>query len=283
MIREWISFQRENEDVRVFLDRGVKERIDYSQFSTLLNLSLNIYHIAEKKEQVTQIQEELIELQEKLDSSILEANQGVFIGRIDSETRIELIFYVRDPEKCKEMIKNGLTLFARFRYVISSRIDEQWDFYDYLSPNTIEAEYYNNYNAIHSFYYEGYKTDVEYRVHYYLRFQNSQDLLEAAESLKRHDYTVENIDYDAEGIHYKHVLHLSLACFLNEDSLNKNTLMLIETVSKVDGRYEGWGIFPKERPIRKIKAAFKKIKYYGLVACFILILAAIGMYVMRKM
>ncbi|NOU96980.1 DUF695 domain-containing protein [Paenibacillus sp. LMG 31456] len=278
MIRQWISFQRENEDIRIFLDRGVKERIDYSQFSTLFNLSLNIYHIAEKKEQITQIQDELIALQEKLDSSILEADQGVFIARIDSETRIELIFYVRDHDKCKEMVQDALNHFGRFRYAITSRLDEQWGFYDYLSPSYLEAEFYNNYNAVHSFYYEGYKTNVEYRVHYYLRFQNSDDLLEAAEGLKRHDYTVENIEYDAEGMNLKHVLHLSLACFLNEDTLNRNTSLLVKTVTKVDGRYVGWGIYPKERSVRKIKAVFKKIQNYFLFVCCIVLLTTVGVY-----
>lgn len=279
MERNWILFQRssENEQIHIFLDLHGKQHVTSSGYSQLLFLFINTYHIAENEEQAKRIQKELNEIEEKLEQTFDSSGLGMFVGRIDSAARLEFIFYVQDGTAAKSVILSTMESYGSYRHYVQVREDGEWDFYTSLLPSQEEKMFARNSQIVRSLQYEGYKTGVSQRVHHQLGFVSKQELDEVKEKLMSLDYRVEHIENDPQGVSHKHKLHVSHHLVLSEPVLNETTKILYDMISGAGGRYEGWGIIPQEKAVRKWKKLVNQARIPAMLFGFAVICGAIGL------
>lgn len=279
MDRNWILFQRNTNDERtpIFLDLHLQRHSKPSQYPHLLTFFINIYHIAESDEQAKRIQRELNEIEEKLDKLLQDQGLGIFIGRIDSPTRLEYLFYVKEPEEAKSCMLQFMQEYGSYRHYVQYRDDEHWSFYKYLQPSQEEKMFARNSQILRSLDYEGYRTGVSQRVHHQLVFQSKHDLDEAKEVLSTQHFRIEHFDYVAHSPGREYRLHVSHDLLLEEETLNEATKRLNDMIGHKGGKYEGWGIVPQEKAIRKWKQLLHRAKIPAFLLVFVVVCSAIGL------
>lgn len=278
MERDWITYKKEQEKARVLVDRTLKHHLDTKLYPFLLTLSINIYRIAETAEQAREVQTRIQTLHDEVETLMGADGHGVWIGRIQSSSRLELFFYVPEPDAATEAVKRCLAGYPEFRTTVATREDAAWQLYEYLLPSALETQLAYNSSGLSSLLREGYRIGRKDRVLYHLRFPSQDALKSLCRQVEPQGYRVENIDYDPSAVHYPHVLLLSIQCPLDEEALDRNTTVLVEAAARAGGKYDWWNVVPKATTLRMWKEWLSRMKLAAWFAVFLILISIISLF-----
>lgn len=257
MGKQWDYFHRmteRQEHMSVLVDAAYSGTAPLPGFSRLLSVVLNLYAIASDKKERDNAQSRLGLLERRLDALFSERLQALYIGRINTETRLEFYYYAKPGgEPHRQLAESVMKAYPTYRWIASERDDADWSFYAYLRPNEIEKLYAKNNILLQSLSQKGDRLDIARDVFHWLRFGSSENMRNAADSAKRLGYSVVNSDMDADKPAYQHTLIISKKHSLGVEAMNDSVKELYELTHSFAGKYEGWGTDIRQKLWRKLR------------------------------
>lgn len=258
---QWIYFHRNDgeDSIGILLDLGAQRRLEKASYPILLTYAVNVYHAAETKEQAELVRQALVLLEETLQERLTRAGAGEYIGRIDSQTRVEYVFYVRDEAAAMAAVRHVATAGIELRTRCHAREDEGHSFYrTYLYPSPREKLHASNTALLQGLRADGYKTGREQRIHFWLRFLDKRGYEEGKRELGELGYRIENSPTERPSGH-GYLLQVSRIGMLDAPSLNEATDGLYKLAASRGGIYEGWGLQPRRGTGHKLRAIVPRL------------------------
>ncbi|MEI7024243.1 DUF695 domain-containing protein [Paenibacillus sp. y28] len=278
MQRKWVYFHRQNEreDVRILLDISLRNQISRQRYPQLISVSINTYHVAENEQQSQVIMKQLMDIQDRVEQELAASEEGVFFGRVDSPSRLELFSYVQDGPGILPGVRSIVEEYGHLRTICNERNDAEWSLYQELLPSEQELMLATNEQRLRHLQVSGYKTGDEQTVHHWLHFGDKSKLDERKHRLVEAGYRVENTGYDPDKPTHKHTLHISKPIMLTVDGIHSAVLELERHAAEGGGDYGGWGIVPQPRWTARLRSTFPWIKRVLLLLLFITICVVLG-------
>jgi regulator of RNase E activity RraB len=279
MGKQWDYFHRiteQREHMSVLVDASYSGTAPLPGFTRLLSVVVNLYAIATDKEERDIAQAKLGILERRLEALFSEHIQALYIGRINTETRLEFYYYAEPGgEPHQKLAETVMADYPKYRWVAAERDDAEWTFYAYLRPNDIEKLYAKNNILLQSLSQKGDRLDIARDVFHWLRFGSSENLRSAADSAKRLGYSVVNSDMDADKPTYQHTLIISKNQSLGVEVMNESVRELYDLTNTFSGKYEGWGTDIRQKLWRKLKSGItgKRIAFAGLLLLAVALIA----------
>ncbi|WP_164821743.1 DUF695 domain-containing protein [Paenibacillus koleovorans] len=280
--KSWVIFKREEKRERILIDKHARlaQQAAPAPYPMLATVAIYTYGAAESKEQSQQLTGKIMQLHQRFEQAVDREGEGRFVGRIESETRLELYFYVQDERAAKAKLEACFNPPEPFRYAVSVREDAEWSLYDYLQPTERERHLSGNVSGLASLSSQGYQVQVEAKLQHYMRLPSREALQTIKDKLSRQGYKIENVDFDDAKSGWPHVLQISTVCLLTEDALNSQSGQLFDELSKVGGKYEGWGLVPKMTVAAKLRSYGGMLRFIGVMTVTVIIFGLLGMYLL---
>lgn len=281
MGKQWNYFHRtteQQEPMSVLVDAAYSGSAPLAGFTRLLSVVVNLYAIAADKGERAVAQSKLGSIERRLDALFAERLQAVYVGRINTETRLEFYYYAKPGElPHRELAAEVMSDYPSYRWIAAERDDAEWTFYTFLQPNEIEKLYAKNRLLLQALLSKGDRPDVERDVFHWLRFASGDHLRKAADRASALGYSVVNVDCDAEKPAYPHTLIVSRRHALGEKAINESVKELYELVKTLAGRYEGWGADVRRKLWRRLGSAVggKPVARIAGLAAMLLLAAAL--------
>lgn len=222
-------------------------------FTRLLSIVINLYAIAaDKKERNAQSKLGLLE--RRLEYAFAERMQAIYVGRINTETRLEFYYYAKPGAvRHQKLAEKVMAAYPHYRWIAAERDDPDWSFYAYLKPNDVEKLYAKNNMLLRSLTEKGDRLGIARHVYHWLRFGSKEDLSKAADNARQLGYSIVNSDMDTEKPSYQHTLIISKKHPLAIGAMNDSVSELYALAHAFAGKYEGWGTDIRQRLWRKLK------------------------------
>ncbi|MDF2663084.1 MAG: regulator of ribonuclease [Paenibacillus sp.] len=254
--KQWDYFHRttdQKEQMNVLIDASHSGQTPLPGFSRLLSIVINLYAIATDKEERDTAQGKLGILERRLEHIFSDSLQAVYIGRINTESRLEFYYYAKPGgTPHRQLAEKVMAEYPKYRWIASEREDADWSFYEYLKPNQVEKLYSKNNVLLQSLAEKGDRFGIPREVYHWLRFASGDDLRKAADEAKQLGYTVVNSDMDANKATYPHTLILSKIHPIAVKAMNDSVRELYNLTHSFSGKYEGWGTDIRQKLWRRL-------------------------------
>lgn len=274
MAKQWDYFHRttdRQEHMSVLVDAAYAKTAPLGGYTRLVSIVINLYAIATDKGERNAAQSKLGVLERQLENRFAERWNAVYIGRINTDTRLEFYYYAADTgEELQQQAEQAMAAYPNYRWVASEREDADWSFYRYLRPNDIEKLYVKNNVLIQSLSEKGDRLGLARDVYHWLRFRNGDDMRKAADNAKRLGYVVVNAEVDGERPAYPHTLIISKHHPLALGAMNDYVTELYDLAKSFAGLYDGWGADIRQRLWRKLKDGLGKKRLFTATAALLL-------------
>lgn len=278
MNKYWVLYKKQLEDVSILIDKDAARHIPAGNFSYVLTVLINTYHVVETKEEENKANADIDSLQRMLEEELERDQRGVFVARITSQHRLEFVCYVHDINGYRQLIDNLLQGMTPFRYTVHVKDEPEWDTYHSLLPSPTELQQSYNKQALYEIHEEGYRVGVRQLIYFYLHFENKSVLDRSRERVAGEGFRVENIDYRPSEVMMPHLLVVSKMKDLQEKEINRETDYLVGVVAAHQGKLNGWGIRPKKRAATVFKMMTRHFRIALMFTGFIILCSALGVY-----
>ncbi|MEF3304776.1 DUF695 domain-containing protein [Paenibacillus sp. GYB003] len=271
MGKQWDYFHRttdRKEHMTVLVDAAHAGKPPRPDFPRLLSVVINLYAIASDKKERESAHAKLGMLERSLEETLAERRQALYIGRINTETRLEFYYYAKEGgEPLQGIAAQAMAACPNYRWVASERDDADWSFYAYLRPNEVEKLYARNSILLRSLTENGDRLGIARHVYHWLRFGTKEDMRQAADNAKRLGYSIVNSDTDADKPAFQHTLIISKKHALAIGAMNDSVGELYALAREYAGKYEGWGTDTRRKLWRKLKEGIRgrRIALAGIV------------------
>ncbi|GAA3405653.1 DUF695 domain-containing protein [Paenibacillus hodogayensis] len=277
MAKQWDYFNRttdQKEQMSVLVDAAHAGYAPLPGFTRLLSIVINLYAIATDKKERDSAQAKLGILERRLEHMLAEHTQAIYIGRINTETRLEFYYYAKPGgAPHKKLAERVMALYPNYRWLAAERDDGDWSFYDYLRPNEVEKLYAKNNILLRSLSEKGDRLGIPRHVYHWLRFSTGEELAKAEAGVKRLGYGIVSAGMDADKPSYPHSLIVSKTHPIAIHAMNDSVGELYGLANECGGLYEGWGTDIRRKLWRRIVTSVggKRIAVAGLAALAVLI------------
>ncbi|WP_158289431.1 DUF695 domain-containing protein [Paenibacillus flagellatus] len=277
MGKQWDYFHRtteQREHMSVLVDATYAADAPRSGLTRLLSVVVNLYAIATDKEERDGAQAKLGAIERRLERTFAERLQAVYVGRINTESRLEFYYYAKpDGPSHQKLAGQIMTAYPKYRWIAAERDDADWSFYDYLRPSDVEKLYAKNNVLLQSLSDKGDRLDMARDVYHWLRFGSKDEMRKASDNAKRLGYIVVNAEYDTEMPALPHTLVLSKHQPIAIGDMNDAVAELHELASSLAGRYEGWGTDVRRKLWGRWKERLsgRRVAYAGLAVLAVLL------------
>ncbi|RKN84793.1 DUF695 domain-containing protein [Paenibacillus ginsengarvi] len=275
MGKMWDYFHRttdQKEHMSVLVDAAHADAAPKSGFTSLLSVVINLYAIAADKKERESAQAKLGVLEQRLEQTLAGHRQAVYVGRINTETRLEFYYYANPGDApLQKLVEQAMTALPKYRWVATEREDADWSFYHFLRPNEIEKLYARNHILLRSLMEKGDRLGTARHVYHWLRFCSREEMRQAADNAKKLGYSVVNSDIDTGKPTYQHTLIISKMHPLAIGAVNDSVRELYELARAFAGKYEGWGTDMRKKLLSRLK---DKVLGNRLVLAGVVLLAA---------
>ncbi|MBW7474600.1 DUF695 domain-containing protein [Paenibacillus oenotherae] len=275
MTDNWGFYERrtESELLRVLVNAGYKSEAPLNGYDELLSITVNLYPIREKKHTKREFIKLLERFEARLEQWLSSLGAALYIGRINSMTRLEFYYYLGNGCVNEGMIREWMNNNWQFRTQYYIKPDPQWTFYNYMLPDQLEELFVHNAQMIYALIHKGDNINQPRNVYHWLFFQQDRDRQEMEYTLQNLGYRIEKDKKADPDTSYPYPLVISKYEDVRLDTVNDRVRELYRLISGHGGRYDGWGSIMKQsaghrarqslrRFVESVESSIKKLCFH---------------------
>ena len=217
------------------LDMDIWKELDRNIYSYPICLRIYVKNPSETGFPIDQEADLINNLENCLINDI--GNRGFNVGRVTTDGVRDVYFYFKEPFNLEELASN---YFSEHGYEIEMHIideEEPWGIYfNYLYPNKYEIQHIRNSNVIDSLRNSGDTTEKPRRVDHWINLGNSENTESVKEKAKSLNFEIECAHTSDEEL----TLQIFRTDYVDFNSINEVTDLIIEFIDEFDAEYDGW-------------------------------------------
>jgi regulator of RNase E activity RraB len=261
MTDNWGFYERQthSEQLRILVNVGHQTSAPLPGYDTLLSISVNLYPVRESNRSRRELIERLERLESSLDHWLKREAEAIYVGRINTPTRLEFYYYGGARVPGDAAIRKWVESNPGFRVQHYTKPDPDWSFYRYLLPDQLEELYMHNAQMIYALIHKGDDIKQPRNVYHWLLFRREKDRQTMETKLRELGYRIEMGKESSEDDSFPYPLIISRYEDVRLDTVNERVRELHRLASGLEGRYDGWGSVMKLPRVRRLRQHMRKL------------------------
>ena len=261
MTDEWGFFERRSdskEPMRLLVNCAWKKEAPPPGLDQLLSITINLYSIRSGQKSKAGMIAELEKIEHELEEAVLAGGSSVYIGRINTPTRLEYYYYIAEQtslEPLRLMIRDQ----KGYRLQYYAKPDSEWEFYRYMLPSALEELFIHNAQMVYALLHRGDDIRRPRNVYHWLLFKESGKRTMIRMKLETMGYRIEEGKSGEPEPEFPYPLVISRYEDVRLETVNGRVDELYRILgSEGGGKYDGWGSVMRQTSSYRFKAWCKK-------------------------
>ncbi|QYR20484.1 DUF695 domain-containing protein [Paenibacillus sp. sptzw28] len=261
MADNWGFYERRSvsEQMRVLVNIGYKNTAPLTEYGDLLSITVNLYPVREHNRSKSEFIRQLEQFEGKLENWLNSAAEAIYIGRINSATRVEFYYYAKSGRISDTMIRQWMDEHWQYRVQHYIKPDPEWTFYLYMLPDQLEELFVHNAQMIYALIHKGDDIKQPRNVYHWLLFREDENRREMESMLEELGYRIEKEKEGDPDSVYPFPLVISRFDNVCLDTVNERVRELHRLMSGNGGRYDGWGSVMKLTSTNRLRSNFRRL------------------------
>jgi hypothetical protein len=263
MTEDWGFFERrtDTELMRILINCEWRTDAPLDRLPELLSVTVNLYSVGKSRAARQDAVARLTRLEAELEQALTDA---VYIGRINTPSRLEYYYYGREGTGGLPQLREVLGRYPDLRIQAYSKLDSDWSFYRYLLPNDLEELLIHNAQMVYALVHKGDKIEKPRNVYHWLLFKDSGNRDHIGQKLKRLGYRIEEMKPDETKLGetkpgFPYPLVISRYEDVKLETINGRVQELYSLLRGSGGIYDGWGSVMKHTALQRLRIGGKRL------------------------
>jgi uncharacterized protein (TIGR01619 family) len=240
---EWDFYFSNVDDVigSFYIDLGLIDIAPVSDKPNLVWISVQVNNPREDGLSSSEEFETLKAIEDRLQGLILAKHNAIYAGRLTTDGRRDLYFYVGDTMLYDKYISQSMVAFPSYSFDFGINEDKQWEQYlNFMYPNPRQYQSIKNRRVIDNLEEHGDLLAKERPVDHWIFFKTEADKEKFVLKISNDGFTIVTNDYDKELGETPFRLHISRADKVDHKSVDDYVLKLWGLAEECNGEYDGW-------------------------------------------
>jgi uncharacterized protein (TIGR01619 family) len=183
----------------------------------------------------------LIEIEDKLEEYLTGRHDSIYVGRLTTNGRRDLYFYLNKTEFHAKTISEAMVAFPSYSFDFGVKEDSQWDYYfNFMYPNPRQFQSIQNRRVIENLEKNGDPLTKSRPVDHWIYFKTDNDRNNFLSRIEHLGFKVVSKDDTMSSDDYPYTLQISRIDNVDHNSVDDYVLALWELAAECNGDYDGW-------------------------------------------
>jgi len=225
----------------IYLDLGLKSIAPIKSQPNVMWISIKMNNPREDGLSSQEESSKLFDIEDKLVDALKQKFDLTFVGRLTSDFKRDLYFYIGSSTLYEKTISETMVIFPNYQFDYGIKEDSEWGgYFDFLYPSPPQYQSMQNRLVVEQLEKGGDKLEKERQVDHWIFFKTDSDRETFLDKIKSDGFGIVLSDYDKSFGEFPYRLHIKRVDKVDLNSVDQYVLYLWNLANECNGDYDGW-------------------------------------------